>query len=185
MQQHAYSDTELLAWLDKLADGDIPPLASDLNDIPDAPSPGTYANRFGSFHDAIRAAGYQVPAPRTDTWGQETLLEWIHELADGDTPPTTTDLNNHPDAPPAPLYYERFKSFHAALRTAGYDPERPPGEYSRDELLHWLNRLADGNSPPTLADLNDHPDAPSPTPYYTHFDSFNQALAAAGYEPHR
>lgn len=56
--------------------------------------------------------------------------------------------------------------------------------YSKQELLNEIDRLAEGDVPPTQSDLNERGRI-SATPIYTHFESYNDALKQAGYQPHR
>jgi len=54
-----YSDTELLEWIDAFVEqvGFVPSYR-DMRGCP-GPSAETYENRFGSWNDAVKAAGYE------------------------------------------------------------------------------------------------------------------------------
>jgi hypothetical protein len=56
--------------------------------------------------------------------------------------------------------------------------------YSKQELLDEIERLAEGGVPPTLSDLKERGRISTGT-FYNHFESYNDALKQAGYQPHR
>jgi hypothetical protein len=117
------------------------------------------------------------------------LLNWIRKLADEDGPPTKKEMQNHPDSPSESTYDYRFPSYNQAVRDAGYEPNpaQRKGEnvYTYDEMIEWIDKLADEDGPPTIAELDDHPKSPSGAYYSRRFPSYNQAVRDAGYEPNR
>jgi|APHM01.1.fsa_nt_gi hypothetical protein len=64
----------------------------------------------------------------------------------------------------------------------GGDDENRPG-YTEATLLGQIGFLADGDEPPTLAEMNAHDETPSGSAYQNHFDSWNDAVERAGFKP--
>ncbi|MFC7230519.1 homing endonuclease associated repeat-containing protein [Saliphagus sp. GCM10025308] len=81
----------------------------------------------------------------------------------------------------------RFGSWNAAVEAAGFNPRRPGEQATRKnpstgELLTEINRLADGDEPPTTHEMNAEGRYSSGI-YVDRFDSWNEAVKAAGFDP--
>lgn len=50
-------------------------------------------------------------------------------------------------------------------------------------MLAHIERLADGNSPPTQKEIKNDPDAPATTTYQSRFGCWNNAVEEAGFNP--
>ncbi|MFB6198989.1 MAG: homing endonuclease associated repeat-containing protein, partial [Halobacteriaceae archaeon] len=83
-----YSDEELLAEIERLAEGDKPPTQAEMNED-GMVSAQTYHRRFGSWNNALESAGYGPNRP--SRYSDQELLDEIDRLANDDTPPTTTE----------------------------------------------------------------------------------------------
>ena len=181
-----YSDEELLTDIQAVADRvDRSPTLGEYREYGNH-STSTVAGRFGSWNAAVSAAGFE---PRTETTRIPTdeLLAELTRVADViDTPPPTkADMDTHGQYASS-TYQNRFDSWLAALRAAGFE-SIPPGqdsgiEISSAELLAEIQRLSDGESPPKLTDMEANGRYSSST-YKKRFDSWNHAVALAGFEP--
>lgn len=81
-------------------------------------------------------------------------------------------------------YYKHFDGIEELLEAAGLSWEEPNrNRYKREELLTEIDRLADGNVPPTSAEMNARGKY-SVSTYQSRFGGWNDALEVAGYEPH-
>jgi len=132
-----YSDEELLATLRGLAaDLGEQPTAADLRDRDDVPSARTYQDRFGSWTNALKAAGFNA-GPVTES----ELIEQLQALADevGRTP-TIDDVNDDPRLPHRWTFADRFGSFSDALEAAGFEPNQGTRQ-SDAALLDALEQL--------------------------------------------
>lgn len=168
------SKEDLLAEIRRLADGDKPPSTSIMNESGDY-SVTTYQNRFSSWAEAVKEAGY-TPRGR---YSDEELLKEIHRLAESSNPPSlNTDVNERGEMSPM-VFINHFGSWNEALREAGYEPRKP---YTREELIEEIHRLADGETPPTGSQMRSEGKY-SKTIYRDRFGSWNEALREAGYEP--
>jgi transposase len=111
---------------------------------------------------------------------QQTILEGINELADGDSPPTLSEFNEYGPASKTTIY-RHFESWNEALGQAGYNQ---PTEVSRKEILDTIRQLADGDTPPSLSEFVEVSRASRNT-VYNNFESWNEAVRQAGYKPNQ
>lgn len=117
-----------------------PPTAGEMNDH-GAYTCSTFQNKFGSWNDALRRAGFELHREAGVT--RQDLLDEIHRLVEElGRVPTVTEIksrgtNSHR------CYYDRFEGWAAAVQAAGYEPVgRASGEdhpYWKDEVesLPW------------------------------------------------
>jgi len=171
MSVHSLDD--LLDELHRLADGDTPPTTTAMRKH-GTHSPSTYRDRFGSWNNAVEQAGF---TPRTGRISDEELLNELHRLADGDTPPTTTAMQTHGNHSPN-TYRNRFGSWTTAVEQAGLTPRTR--RISDEELLDEIHRLADSDIPPTTTAMQNHGNY-SLTTYNSRFGSWHDALKQAGF----
>lgn len=119
---------------------------------------------------------------------RETLIETLQSLADEvEGTPTLRELQRHDDTPGRRPFERVFGSWNNALWAAGLDTNResPMAErYDRDELLTHIKRVANeiGRTPP-IEEFTSREDTPSVTPYFREFDTWNNAVKAAGLTP--
>ncbi|RLM67618.1 hypothetical protein DVK07_12730 [Halorubrum sp. Atlit-26R] len=190
------SDAELLVELRQLAGDDgSPPTLSDIRERGEHAA-STYRDRFGSWADALEAAGFEPPPPQDVT--TEALLTDLRRLHDEfGGRPTTTIVREH-GRYSVPTYYNRFDSWDNALNTAfetvpedtvnsetGDERSRAAQTYSDDDLLAEIRRVADvtdADGAPSIQDFRDHSDI-ADTTVLRRFDSWNAAVATAGFEP--
>jgi hypothetical protein len=152
---------------------------------PNVPAGKTYINRFGSWRKALKAAGIPLD-PRNTGYDRDTLLAHLRDLARrlGRTP-TLADVEAA-DGPCGGTYESHFGSWTAALSAAGLEPGRRSRRYSRDQLLSILQELAEelGHAP-SMAELWERGDLPTPSTYKYRFGRWNAALEEAGLRPQR
>jgi len=75
IQQKEYTDEEMLEWINAfVSEFGYVPTGGDIDGWP-GPSRPTYVKRFGSWTEAINAAGWQVPNHPTDTNGRRIACE--------------------------------------------------------------------------------------------------------------
>ena len=130
-----YTDEELLNQIHQLADGDTPPTINEFDDHPETADSTTVHRRFGSWNEAVRAAGYPSGEHVNTQYTDEELLDQIHQLADGDTPPTTKQFDNHSETADSTTVHRRFGSWNEAVRAAGYS-----AQYTKKDLLAALQQ---------------------------------------------
>lgn len=111
------------------------------------------------------------------------LCEELRRLADETgKAPTLQDVREHGEYA-AMTYYNRFGSWRKALDEAGFEPREPNSRVATDELIEEIQQVAkEHGSPPSAADMNEHGEYWVST-YRRRFDSWNDAIKAAGYEP--
>jgi len=125
------------------------------------------------------------PARREYTRAE--ILDHIRRLADGDTPPACEELQADPAAPSKSTVRNRLGCWNEAVKAAGFEPRTQYGRdargWSDDEILGHIERLADGDEPPTSEEFSADADAPAHRTAINHFGSWNEAVKAAGVEP--
>ncbi|MGQ3330902.1 homing endonuclease associated repeat-containing protein [Halorubrum sp. FL23] len=133
-----YSDQELLDQIRSLADGEKPPTGPEFRDCPETVAVETVRRRFGSWDEAVRAAGF---THSNKNYSDQELLDQIRSLADGEKPPTGPEFRDRPETVTASTVRRRFGSWNEAVRAAGYTP-RKEGKYSEKELIEALKRAS-------------------------------------------
>jgi len=182
----------LCAAITSVADDvDRPPTTTEFADHSEY-GVSTVIRRFGSWNDALEAAGLDPDAPRgsqaddeqaqTLKISDEELLRSIREIATDDEPPTLQEYREDGEYG-AQTIYDRFGSWNAAVEDAGFGSRDPDGKIPKSDLLDELRRIADKDGdPPTVAEMREE-GAHWVSTYRNRFGSWNDALAAAGFEP--
>ncbi|PSQ39473.1 hypothetical protein BRD13_02840 [Halobacteriales archaeon SW_5_70_135] len=142
--------------------------------------PSTYYAHFGSWPDAKAAAGLDPATTTSRRIPDEELLGDLRRLeAELGRAPRQADVREYGDYSVRP-YYRQWDSWDGMLDAAGLDIDRNPGA-SREDLLAELRRLADERGQvPRFDGMNEH-GRYSVWPYLRVFDSWNDALRAAGF----
>jgi hypothetical protein len=117
--QRQYSDDELLAVIDRLADGREAPSRRELINDDSAPSPGCYRRRFGSWTEALLAAGYEGNTPRPQAYDSEELLKDLRGYAMAESVPGRTQVDDINCLPSLSAYHRRWGSWRRVLAAAG------------------------------------------------------------------
>lgn len=160
--------------------GDVPTHRGMRESGPHAPD--RYTTEFGSWNDAIKAAGLEVVNYRSVP--KEELLDALKKFADElGRAPTSDDL--YDDGPYSDfLYWRRFGSVSNALEEAGLTPSKRYG-IPKDELLEELVAIADEvGRTPTMAEFDALSEYGTST-YRYRWDSWNDAILASGLEPRK
>ena len=191
-----YSDTDLLDPVrDFAAEHGRPPSSLEYNEVADADQ-STLRHRFGSWADAVAAAGCDPDAvptgadalPHDGPYDEAEVLAPIHDFVDAHGRPPTIQEYTAADGPSQWTIQDRFDGWHDAVRAGGYDPadipKRKPGpKYTDDELLEWIESfVALYGVVPTSTDLHGWP-GPTPQTYSRRFGSVAAAVREAGFEP--
>jgi hypothetical protein len=78
---------------------------------------------------------------------------------------------------------ERFESWNAAVRAAGYEPLNEPGTLTQEELLDEIKRLQNElGKPPSTGDMVESGKYTASI-YFLRFESWNAAVREAGFSP--
>lgn len=168
---------EDLEQVNKLLSG--PPTMGEYN-LKGKFSTGPFLNLFGSWNDALEAAGFE-PNRRRDISDSELLENLKHVAASINKPPTIVEYELHGDYSPSTLS-NSFDTWNKALREAGYQPNTIR-DISTEVLLSNLQHV--GNlieSVPTIVDYDVYGEYGSATLSHK-FGSWNSALKEAGYQP--
>ena len=179
-EQRPPSMKELRKELQDLADelGRAPNTTEMAEQGPYSTSP--YYNRFGSWDDALEAAGLKANQSRPPTISKEELLTALQELADelGGTP--TNDQMDAQGPHSATTYRERFGSWNSAVREAGLEVNYEATRANKEELLTALQELAgELGRTPTVNEMEEQSPY-SEWIYRDRFGTWNDALEAAG-----
>lgn len=162
------------------------PQARDMTEF-GAYSPQTYQNRYGSWQAALEAAGIaDLTAPILD---DDDILEALHDVVatiETAPPPTLADIVDHGAYSPV-LYLDRFDSWLAALRTAGFETRArtdPKSVTATDNTLQTaLQQTATIiHQTPTAEEMDRYGDYQSAV-YRDRFGSWDAAVEAASLAP--
>jgi hypothetical protein len=183
MTTRRLSREDLIEALHKLAERvGRTPIEYDTYDYPDIPSHTIFVKRFGTWREALQAAGIPLN-PQYMGYDPEDLLEHLRTVAEGlGRTPTQAELRETGGPHPA-TYRAHFGSWKAALAEVGLEP-RCGRRYETEELLQILRELAEElGRTPTIAELQARADLPSPYTYRDRFGRWNEALGKAGLTP--
>lgn len=111
-----YSDAHLIAVLRNLHKIlERTPTATDVREIPGLPNVATFERRFGSWNEALTAAGIEGSHNRSD----ETYLSLLADLALRlGRSPTKREVDNEPALPSSGSYRAHFGTFGKAVKQA-------------------------------------------------------------------
>jgi hypothetical protein len=158
-----------------------PPRAGDWKRaLPTYPDPGTVSRHFGSWAQALQAAGFQV---RRIDWSDERLLDairtWTREHG---APPKTTSWARRDPAgrwPTAATVQLRFGCWETALLAAGVRVDRT--SWDRETVVAAIAAFAELHGRrPRSAELRKANDLPDNSTVVRYCGSLAQALAEAG-----
>jgi hypothetical protein len=175
---------ELIESFQRFADAidKYPPARQDcLEDDEYTVGPWIYRKEFGSWNEAVIAAGYD-PNKR-DNITNEELLEELSKVADEfGCAPKKRHMKEAEDTFSVSTYNRRFGSWNEALAEIGYDPNK---EYAipDSDLIAELQQITDEfGRPPKYEEMEEREDAYHPETYASSFGTFNEAKRAAGLE---
>lgn len=145
------------------------------------PSRKTFVNHFGSFNNALRAAGFDVKDKPEYT--KEYLLNEIGRfIREFGRQPYLRDMERVEGYPGKYLYKKIFGSWNNAIKEYGLRPW--VSQYTDEELEKFFFDFVEKNGRiPTLHEFNNNPDYPSFWCYQNRFGSWNKAIEAYGFEP--
>jgi hypothetical protein len=177
--QQAISREDLIDELHRLAEGlGESPGKREMNELGEY-SYSAYRNEFGTWNKALLEAGLE---PSPSKIPREDLLKALEDLAESlERIPRVNDMR-HKGRYSITAYCNAFGGWNNALRAAGFRLNQEQ-RISNGKLLAEIERLADGDVPPTSPEMSEKGDYSIST-YVRAFDSWNNALRAAGYEPH-
>lgn len=172
----------LIAELQRLADQlNHPPGLRDMTQH-GAHSSKTYQKKFGSWNNALKAAGLGINAETNID--KSDLIDELRRLADelGRTP-TSRDMADRGKYGTA-TYAHKFGSWNDAVQEAGLEIVRQR-DVSRDEMISEIQRLADKlGKPPAVHEMRDQGEF-GVTTISREFGTWSAALEHAGYEPNK
>ena len=172
----------LIAELQRLADQiNHPPGLRDMNQH-GAHSSKTYQKKFGSWNNALRAAGLEINA-ETDI-NKSNLSDELRRLGDElDRTPTSRDMADKGKYGTA-TYTHKFGSWNDAVQEAGLEIVRQR-DVSRADMISEIQRLADElGKPPAVHQMRDQGKL-GVTTISREFGTWSAALEHAGYEPNK
>ena len=151
------------------------------------PSYKTYANYFGTWNVAIKAAGFEtnkagIEKEYTDEELLESLRKWkkLNERL-----PESRDFTDNSYPSNTAIVY-RFGSWNKAIELAGLESQKGGCHYktySDKDLLDYLRQFKLENKRPPFANEFHNPRYPSYVIYLMRFGSWNKALEMAGLIP--
>lgn len=176
------SREELISLLQTKAKelGKTPTMREVKND-PSMPSSNTYCEVFGSWTNALNAAGLRIPKERQVLVGytEEELLSVLRDKIEEIGYIPSSGKTKELGLPHSEAYRRVFGSWGNALEKLGYKSEYHV--YSSDELISMLQAKAKNlGRVPVIDDWRNDKNLPSETPIRNVFGTWKKALRAAG-----
>ena len=172
----------LIAELQRLADQlNHPPRLRDMTQH-GAHSSKTYQKKFGSWNNALRAAGLGVNAETNID--KSDLIDELCRLAEElDRTPTSREMADRGKYGTATYVY-KFGSWNDAVQEAGLEIVRQR-DVPRADMISEIQRLADElGKPPAVHQMRDQGKL-GVTTISSEFGTWSAALEHAGYEPNK
>jgi hypothetical protein len=134
-----------------------------------------YTQEFGSWNDAVEAAGYTPRANRESRSKKELITELNRLAGDDDQPPSKREMLKNGSFSPE-TYSLKFGSWNTALEAAGFSPRTQGQHITDDALRSELKTLTEQlGQKPTTTDMSEK-GAYSPGTYIRRFGSWKEAL---------
>lgn len=185
------SDDEMLNLLIKKAKKiGFTPSSKEVNEDPNMPNTSSYEKRFGSYNKAVEKAGL-TPNKKGASYNfrrelsDNDLLRQLRRKAEelGRTP-FAREVDQDPNMASVSTFLARFGTYLRAVRKAGLQPAKV--RYTDEELLELLRqKTAELGRVPLLKEIDQDPDLPASSLYYTHFRNYSNAVMKAGLKPNR
>ena len=149
------------------------PSMRELSWMKSYPNPSTYAERFGSWKDALKKAGFEKSGKFISN---EKLLQDLKDAAkELNHTPTYWEMDTMKKYSNPRTIADRFGSWRNSIKKVGLEPVRKG--YSEKELFSHIRRLKNKiGRLPTFAEMLS--DGPSPYTYKNHFGSWKKAKQA-------
>jgi hypothetical protein len=150
------------------------PQTRDFNKNPNYPSFNPYQREFGSWNDALRAAGF---VPDYNMTEDELLKYIVGFYIDNHKTPLESDFDNNSKYPHSRTYIYRFGGWNNAIKAAGLQVNVYKKISQNDLLDHILQFYIENGRPPTTRDfIYSNHKYPSVGLYQKHFGSWENAL---------
>jgi len=180
-KQQRVSDSDLLEELHRLSkEVDGTPTSRDMAEMGKYAA-SSYSIAFGKWNEAIQEAGLEVARHRGVS--ESALINEIQRLADElGQPPTVYQMRKDGRFGESTISNE-FGSWNSALEAAGFEPNRVKN-VDKNKLKNEIRRLNEEyDRPPTSGEMEQNGDYSVGT-FDRAFGSWNDALIAAGFDPH-
>ncbi|MCD4677716.1 MAG: hypothetical protein K8S18_17220 [Desulfobacula sp.] len=173
-----YTDEELIDLLLKYGfeTGDIPTF-TNMTNAKGYPSGFVFADRFGSWDNALEEAGYDLDSRHKYRYSNNDLIKIIQDLnKELGRRPIPIDFNERDDLPNRNTFYRFGDTWEQILQICGLKSER-------EVLIDDIHRFVRENGRiPLLKDIDETDGYRSETLYVKHFGSWSNALKEAGYK---
>jgi hypothetical protein len=168
-------DDDLLAEIQRLANGDTPPTSGEFAGKADY-GLTTIKRRWGSWNAAVREAGF-TPQKRHSIPEKELLNE-INKLASAESPPTYEEFDDQAEYGISTVQ-RVCGSWNNAVRKAGFTVNQE-WKIPEKRLLIALREDAQGEIAPKQGETTTH----IGKTYHEQFESYWQACVRAGLQPY-
>ncbi|MBR3252842.1 DEAD/DEAH box helicase family protein [Candidatus Saccharibacteria bacterium] len=163
------------------------PKIKDLDIDPTIASGYTYVTRFGSWNNALKAAGLDINKQQKVRTREELINDLQRKAQELGRTPTRRDVDTDPKMACGGVYAAFFGSWNNALKVAGLEIIlQSKRNQTEEELIENLQRKAlELGRTPTRKDVSTDPKMPNEYTYIRRFDGWKNALKAAGLKPNK
>jgi hypothetical protein len=180
-----YTKEELIEQLQRKAkELGRTPTGLDISADPRLAHAATFRIIFGSYNQALVAAGLKILRPSYTK--KQLVAQLQRKTAELGRLPVGPDIQADPDMASWKTFFNVFGSYNLALEAAGFGAWEREAKYTRAELLAQLQHKAEElGRTPTMHDVDYDPDMASVTAYKKSFVTYSAAVMAAGLTPNR
>lgn len=178
------TEDEVINDLQMLSEDGKAPTAEQFNQHPETPSVGVVIYRFGTWDEAVEAAGLEKNLRGSKNPSKEEIKAHLQRIGGVGEPPKQVDVTNDDHAPSVTTIKTKFNGWGNALEAAGFEPPQiTNNRISEVEIVDHLRRIGDGDTIPTQQDVIDDAEAPHVNTIKSRI-GWEEALDRAGYTDH-
>lgn len=150
------------------------------------PSGAVYMRRFGSWNNALKLANIPITQRGFRGYSKEMLMEKFKDLVDYmGRIPTLDEATNNKNFVSTGTIIDYFDTYDNLVTACGFERNTTKnGKYKKDFLISEIQRFVqEFERVPIQSDFEGLKGYPSRKTFSNHFESFNEVIRLAGFEP--
>jgi hypothetical protein len=174
------TDGQIIEEIQMLADDGQAPTAQEFQDHPETVSFGAAVDHFGSWNEAVTAAGFDPNTRGSPSPTKDEVISHLRRLGEDHKAPTQEEVTNDSEAPAVSTIKSLFGGWKEALDAAELEMRQQGAtRITEVELVDHVKRVGD-DEPPTQQEITDDPEAPHASTIVNRI-GWDEAKGRAGY----